>query len=240
MKIIILVVLVTLSSFGKTLIMIGGGERPSGALKHLVKLTDRNKKIVVLPWGTSFPIESFKAIEKELDLNGSEYQQVVCLCYKDLSKKDIATLKRAGAIYFPGGNQNKIMAKVQKYRLRSLFKELYENDIPIAGTSAGTAIQTEYMLTGNGSDTARGLGFLKGFIVDQHFHKREREPRLLKALKNHPGHFGLGVDEDMSLVITDKIEFIGIGPSIVSIYIPKRGNGYKRIDLNNYQTYIHP
>ena len=68
-KITLLTVLLSLSSFGKTLIMIGGGDRPNGALKHLVELTDRNKKIVVLPWGTSYPIKSFKAIEKEFDLN---------------------------------------------------------------------------------------------------------------------------------------------------------------------------
>lgn len=59
---------------------------------------------------------------------------------------------------------------------------LYNRNIPIAGTSVGTAIQSELMLSGNGSETISGLATWKNFIVDQHYLVRNREYRLLGPL----------------------------------------------------------
>ena len=144
MKLFILLSLFSTLSFGKTLILIGGGKRPQEALKELVKRTTPDKKLVVFPWGTSYPIESFESIKEELVLAGAVQDDIICLCAQELNQTDINEITNAGGIYFPGGNQNKVMKKVMKYNLKPVFHKLYNQNIPIAGTSAGTAIQTEY------------------------------------------------------------------------------------------------
>jgi len=231
MKLIFSTILVlTINSYASTLILIGGGDRPKDALRILVKKTSSKKPIVILPWGTQYPIESFNSIKKELQSVGAN--NIVCLCNKDFSVNDKETLLGAGAIYFPGGNQNLVIKKINKYNLRNTFLSLYEKNIPIAGTSAGTAIQSELMLTGNGSETVLGLGTLKSFIVDQHFHLRQRQSRLLGALKLNSTYSGIGIDEDMSIVIYNGKKIMAIGPSLVTLYL-KSNHTYTKIDLYN-------
>ena len=60
------------------------------------------------------------------------------------------------------------------------------------GTSAGAAVMSRVMITGDGKDelvricadvtaTAEGLGLLEGAIVDKHFLARQRTNRLVAA-----------------------------------------------------------
>lgn len=238
MKTLVLLFIFSSFVYSKTLILIGGGKRPKEALRVFVQRSIPNSKIFILPWGTSYPNDSYNKIKSELVSVGGNQKNIICLCSDEIKPSEITELKRAGGIYFPGGNQNKVMARIKKYNLKPLFKTLYNSDIPIAGTSAGTAIQTQIMLTGDGSKTAEGLGLLKGFIVDQHFHKRDREARLIGALEKHSELYGLGVDEDMSVIISGDKYFHAIGPSIFSIYLPK-DNDHKRIDFNNGSTYTY-
>jgi cyanophycinase len=60
---------------------------------------------------------------------------------------------------------------------------------------------------------APGLGLAKSFIIDQHFHQRERLGRLFYAVMLHPQLMGLGVDEDTAAIIDSdgRIEVIGRG-----------------------------
>ena len=65
-------------------------------------------------------------------------------------------------------------ASLAAYRGTLVEKELqklHARGAVIGGTSAGAAIMSDLMITG-GTDTAKtadGLGFLPGFVVDQHF-----------------------------------------------------------------------
>ena len=92
----------------------------------------------------------------------------------------------------------------------------------MGGTSAGAAIMTDSMLTGE-SDAAGdttgyygdefpaiarqriqvvpGLGFLHGAIVDQHFIRRERHNRLISAVLERPTLIGVGIDESTALEV---------------------------------------
>jgi cyanophycinase len=96
--------------------------------------------------------------------------------------------------------------------IRFVLHEAYARGVPTAGTSAGTAIQSEVMILGSidpgrihpsAVETRSGLGLRPGMIVDQHFLKRQRQNRLISALIKHPGYIGLGVDEDAVLEITN-------------------------------------
>jgi cyanophycinase len=51
------------------------------------------------------------------------------------------------------------------------------------------------------SPTAPAIGVLPNAIVDQHFLTRQRLPRLLCALLEHPHLVGIGVDEEAWAVV---------------------------------------
>ncbi|MCX7992492.1 MAG: hypothetical protein N2651_02355, partial [Fimbriimonadales bacterium] len=54
------------------------------------------------------------------------------------------------------------------------------------------------------SPTAPALGILPNALGDQHFLKRQRLPRLLCALLEHPHLTGIGVDEDAWALVRGK------------------------------------
>jgi cyanophycinase len=92
----------------------------------------------------------------------------------------------------------------------------------VAGTSAGAAVMSKYMITGEQllGDTAykatfdqlrfgnvefqEGLGLLDSVIIDQHFVKRSRYNRLISALAAHPGFDCIGIDEGTAIIVKQK------------------------------------
>jgi cyanophycinase len=82
--------------------------------------------------------------------------------------------------------------------------------VVFGGTSAGTAVMSARMITGEGDFTVLdgdkvevrpGLGLLPGVIVDQHFLKRQRQNRLFGLVLKHPEERGVGIDEGAALVV---------------------------------------
>ncbi|HUE74014.1 MAG TPA: Type 1 glutamine amidotransferase-like domain-containing protein, partial [Pirellulaceae bacterium] len=90
----------------------------------------------------------------------------------------------------------------------------------IGGSSAGASIQAQYMVRGSplGNEEMmaegyeRGLGFLPGAAVDQHFSQRKRFLDLTSVVRRHPALLGIGIDEATALVVRgQKGEVIGRG-----------------------------
>ena len=73
------------------------------------------------------------------------------------------------------------------------FRALLE---PLAGGYSSTEDQDSGRLF-----LDRGLGFLAGGIVDQHFDRKARLGRLVRALAETGERIGYGVDEDTALVV---------------------------------------
>ena len=61
-----------------------------------------------------------------------------------------------------------------------------------------------------------GLGFMGGVVIDMHFAERGRLGRLLTAVAQHPGHLGIGIDENTAVVV-DGCHFQVIGQGAVTI-----------------------
>jgi len=231
-KKIFLLLLFSCNLHAATLVLIGGGEHPKAALSYFIQKLQPGP-IYVLPWGTSYPEESFEDIRSELEKLGAH--DIQCFCKEVFTPENYRALARAGGIYFPGGDQNKIMQRIFQSHAKPLLQDLYQKGVPVAGTSAGTAIQTNPMLTGNRAETSEGLGLLAGLIVDQHFLVRGREERLLQALEAFPTLNGIGIDESMSAIIEDSTYVTAIGPSLVTLYI-KNHSEIKKIELIDKQS----
>ena len=142
---------------------------------------------------------------------------------------EIATIENASAIWFTGGDQARTIRLLLTENgkdtpmLAAIRKRLAVGAV-IGGTSAGAAIMgTGLIVCGDprrasnaiSSDPAdcaaregepeplvlgRGLGFLTGHVIDQHFSERSRLPRLLRATACGAGQ-GIGIDEDTALIV---------------------------------------
>lgn len=121
-------------------------------------------------------------------------------------------LQTATAVWFAGGNQNLVTDAYRGTRAEQMFHAVLNRGGVVGGTSAGAAIMSHAMIAGGKTEPimGKGLGFLSGAIIDQHFRKRNRADRLKQALQLHPGHVGIGIDESTALIVRGRsIEVMG-------------------------------
>ena len=179
------------------------------------------------------------------------------------NEKNIEKVKKADAVWFNGGNQNlHVDSLVNKNGsvtplLEEVYK-LYEKGGVVGGTSAGTAVMSNPMIGAGKSLGAlldgvtdkdnysapddnrvflrNGFDFFEEGIVDQHFLKRGRLGRLVRAAYYTDSKFGIGVDENtVALIDGDKIEVYGESGVIVLDFraMKAEGNGnFKNITLH--------
>ncbi len=126
----------------------------------------------------------------------------------------------------------------------------YQAGAAVGGTSAGAAIMSRLMLTGDdrhGKEalsefgpgaykTREGMGFLPpGVIVDQHFLRRGRQNRLFSLVMEHPDHLGLGIDEATALVVKDGKATV-VGDRSVMVFDPSdmalQGESFRNLRIH--------
>jgi len=215
------------------LMLIGGGDKPRAAMEKFVSLAGgKNAPIVVIPTAS----EEADTHEYYTNLFTKDYgsTDVVVLPIKtkaDANLPDVvAAAKRARGIFFGGGDQVRIINALAGTPVLDALREAYLNGAVVGGTSAGTACQSEIMITGEGDFTViqtksvevvEGLGFLrKDVIVDQHFIARQRQNRLISLLLEHPDHLAVGVDEDTAIWVRPDDTFEVIGAGSVMVFDP--------------------
>lgn len=198
------------------LIVIGGGPRPVAAMSRFVEWAGQTQaSILIIPWATEEPQASFESLKKDLlpfHPKDIELASVAPL-NNETKMKFLAQLERATGVFFTGGDQVRIMDVLKDETLLRALKQKYARGAVFGGTSAGAAIMSEVMITGEGDfsvidgsrvHTRSGLGLLpKDVLVDQHFIKRQRENRLFGLVLDRPHSLGLGIDEGTALVIKD-------------------------------------
>jgi cyanophycinase len=95
----------------------------------------------------------------------------------------------------------------------------------IGGSSAGASIQGDYMPRGDPMGNTqmmaegyeRGLGFLKGVAIDQHFSQRNRFDDMTLLKRTFPQLLGIGIDEGTCLLVKQSQAEV-IGPGQVAFY----------------------
>jgi cyanophycinase len=138
-------------------------------------------------------------------------------------------LESATAVWFLGGNQNWVAQTYLGTRTEERLHAVLARGGAIGGTSAGAAIMSRCMIADGKTEPllSTGFGFLPGTIVDQHFKKRNRSDRLMRALELRPGLVGIGIDEGTALIVRGRsLEVIGDSDASVclspSVYRPAK------------------
>jgi cyanophycinase len=204
------------------LFIIGGGDRSSRLIQTLISTAQLSPAdyIVVLPMSTEEPDTAYYYIKTELEQACSNTIANLNFTKKDTSNtKWLDSLRHARLIFITGGDQSRFMNVVLHTPIQRAILEAYRNGSTVAGTSAGAAMMSGHMITGNHflGDTTYyatfrelrhdnieiqdGLGLLTSAIVDQHFVVRSRYNRLLSALAQYPGLPCVGIDESTAIIV---------------------------------------
>lgn len=225
------------ASAGQRLILVGGGHRPDAAMTKFVEWAGgRSAKLLVISWATESPDVSLADFHEQMDPYGvaSIEQAPSQPLTPEKRARFLEQLAGATGVFFTGGDQVRIMDVLADAPLADALRARYEAGVVFGGSSAGTAIMSPTMITGEGDfsvidaskvETKPGLGLLRGAIVDQHFIVRQRENRLFGLLMRHRDELGVGIDESTAFVVTDGRYGEVIGASQVMIVDPAERDG---------------
>lgn len=221
------------------LFVVGGGTRPPDAMKKFVEWSGGEKaRLLMITWASGVAEESFAALDKGFQAAGARHVEHAAVRPLDADKraKFIEQLKTATGIFFSGGDQNRIMDVLADEELLRLIREKYAAGTPFGGTSAGAAVMSDPMMTGDadlkildGSKVGvrKGLGLIPNVIFDQHFLVRQRHNRLFGLIMVNPKILGIGIDEDTAVLIEDNRRLTVAGKTqVMFVNSSKTGNPY--------------
>lgn len=219
------------------LFIIGGGHRPDSLMIRMFEEAafKNDDYAIVLPMSSSVPDSAIIWAKEQFHRIGIENVSGFNFLpgLENYDAAQIDSLKNASLIYISGGDQNRFMSIVKDTEIETAIHHAWNDGAMIAGTSAGAAVMSEKMITGDEKkhaeyrstprivevdniELAGGLGFLKSSIVDQHFVWRSRYNRLLSLVIEYPDIMGIGIDESTAIIVEgDSAEVVGRSQVVV-------------------------
>lgn len=204
------------------LFIIGGGKKSDSLVLELITLSNLKQEnfMVILPMASEEPDSAVYYTAKQFIALGIRPEKIKSFNFnpKNQTKTQLDSLKKASLIYITGGDQNLFMKAVLNTPAYDAIRFAYKNGSTIAGTSAGAAVMSEKMISGNelkypkytgefktieanNFEIKKGLGLLPNAIVDQHFVRRMRMNRLLAVALENPDQKAIGIDESTAIVV---------------------------------------
>jgi len=219
------------------LFIIGGGERSSDMMKNFIELSGGfNSNILIIPNASSELLES--ALDKK-----NEFEKLGCKSVKYIvfdknnidADSTLSIIRNAKGIFFTGGDQVRLTKLFLGTKAISEIKKIYKVGGVVGGTSAGAAIMSKIMITGDelinkdttsifftiqkgNVQTIEGFGFIDDAIVDQHFIIRKRLNRLISVVLENPTKLGIGIDESTAIIVKPDKTFDVIGDRTVMVF----------------------
>jgi cyanophycinase len=230
-----------------TLIIVGGGNRDEPLMHRFVELAGGagHARVALIPMASEDAAGAGAELKEEF--TGYGVDAFVYLVDHDQAN-DPATVRQldsATGIWFGGGDQLHLTDALGGTASLRAIQARYRAGAVVGGTSAGAAIMSDSMITGNqtppGDTTGYygdefpaiashriqvipGLGFLPGAVVDQHFIKRERHNRLLSAILERPSLVGVGIDESTAIEVAPDGHWTVLGLSEVIVYDARKAH----------------
>lgn len=193
-----------------TVILVGGGDTPPEVPRTLLELAGgAQARVVILAHAQADVGRGAQRSAAFFQEHGA--QNIVAP--DTLNPDTLAELLNAAqGVWIPGGDQNRFMARLgDSAAFLGALRGVLRRGGVVGGTSAGASLMGTLMPTGNrlpegvlrvgGCSLAPALNLLPNTIVDQHFLRRGRLPRLLCAVLENPSLIGVGVDEGAWAVV---------------------------------------
>jgi cyanophycinase len=206
------------------LFIIGGGTATPEMISKMISEShiDKGGYGVILPMSSEEPdtaIKEWTSLFREGGCNN-----VIGLNIRKgepLTAARIDSIRNANLVFMSGGDQTRFMATINGTPIKKAIHEVFDKGGIIGGYSAGAALMSETMITGNeikhpdnevvfnsmeadNVETAEGVGMLRAVIIDQHFIKRKRLNRLICASVEHPSLQCVGIDESTAILVDGK------------------------------------
>ncbi|MCZ4408751.1 cyanophycinase [Cryomorphaceae bacterium 1068] len=237
------------------LFIIGGGSRPMEMMEELVNMSvSDNGYILVMSQSSIEPDTSFYYVA--LQLKEFTDQPVIHVDSVLIQSFSLDSIANADLIYLTGGDQNRFKRNVPE-SAKEAIRAAYRQGATVAGTSAGAALMSKVMITGDQQNepeyestyrrleygnaiTSEGLGLLDSVLVDQHFVARSRYNRILSVMADLDYPTGAGIEESTALVVLPKgATVVGKGQVLVfsrpAEYTEKNDKiGFKDMNFNAY------
>lgn len=235
-----------------TLMIVGGGPQPAALVQQFVDLAGGRGRARIVVFGMASEDGEKAGEEKAQDLRqlGAEARNM-WVNHAQANTDSVAhLLDNATGVWFVGGDQNKLTAALRGTKVDSAMHARYRGGAVIAGTSAGAAVMSAAMITGDERhpggarpDTTTGgfmtiaredivvdsgFGFLRSAIVDQHFLRRKRHNRLISVVLEDGTHLAAGIDESTALIVEPSGMWKVAGASVVIIYDARRATITKK------------
>jgi cyanophycinase len=232
-----------------SLLIVGGGPIPPAILERFVALAGGpgQARIAIFPMASESAGAGAELAETFMKLGASAERRVLTREQADTAAAADALANVTG-IWFGGGDQSRLTAVLLDTPVEAAIAARYRAGAVVGGTSAGAAVMSTPMLTGDekrpGGDrppakdssdawmtiarenvvTARGFALLPGAIVDQHFVRRRRHNRLLSLVLENPGLVGVGLDESTALEVGPDGVWRILGDSVAVIYDARKAS----------------
>jgi len=198
-----------------SLVIVGGGGMPADVVSRFIELAGGpDALIVILPTAVPDPIPANAGAAFFERAGATNVKVLTARHLEDVeSVENLRWLKKADAIWFGGGRQWRFVDAYESTRAAPLMHRVLARGGVIGGSSAGASIQAEFLARGNplgnldimAPGYTRGLGFLPGAAVDQHFAQRNRFPDMASLVDRHPQLLGIGIDEATALVVQQSV-----------------------------------
>jgi len=219
------------------LVIIGGGDKTEYIMQKIVDLAGGpDAKIIIIPNASSVPLESAQYNVDEFKILGCKNVDYIMFSREDADKDSLVEkLTGATGIFFSGGDQSNLTRDMLGTKLLEKIYELYNSGAVISGTSAGAAVMSKLMITGNelinkdssesfisiqknNVEVKEGFDFIKSAFIDQHFIKRKRLNRSISVVLENPNLLGIGIDESTCIVVYPDETFEVLGENQVMIF----------------------
>jgi cyanophycinase len=219
----------------------------NGILKRILDEARLHEKsrIEILPTASGVPKESgndyIKAFGK---LNAVNTGVLNIKTREDAEDPEMLDrLKKADVLLVTGGDQMRLTTILGGTKFLDLLQEKYhKEDFIYAGTSAGAAAasnnivtegQSENALLKGGVKMASGLALINDMVIDTHFVSRGRIGRIFQIVVTNPRLFGVGLEENAALLITNNSKVEAIGPAMTILV---DGRSIKDSNFNDSYT----
>ena len=219
------------------LFIVGGGDRDEPLMRRFVELAKGfgTGRIVVFTMASGVPLEVGPELVAEFRKYGVQDVVYYQLTRDEAMEGDSAKiLDGVSAIWFSGGDQARLTAALLDTPIHTRMLEFYAAGGLLGGTSAGAAVMSEVMITGDEKRTTdedlnwqtveadnvvrvRGFGFVKNVIIDQHFLIRRRQNRLISLVLENPALLGAGIDESTAILVRPDGKWEVLGESQVFV-----------------------